>query len=50
MLKEDMEWMGPVRLSDVETCQAEILKAIFSLEDKGEIVISRVHISDILVD
>ncbi len=50
MLKEDMEWMGPVRLFDVETCQAEILKVIFSLEDKGEIVISRIHISDILVD
>ena len=50
MLKEDMEWMGPVRLSDVETCQAEILKIIFRLEDKGEIVISKIRISDILVD
>ena len=50
MLKEDMEWMGPVRLTDVENCQAEILKIIFYLEDKGEIVISRIHISDILVD
>lgn len=50
MLKEDMEWMGPVRLTDVENCQKEILKIIFHLEDKGEIVISKIHISDILVD
>ena len=50
MLKEDMEWMGPVRLSDVEECQTEILKIIFRLEDKGEILISKVRISDILVD
>lgn len=50
MLKEDMEWMGPVRLTDVENCQSEILKIIFRLEDNGEIVISRIHISDILVD
>ena len=50
MLKEDMEWMGPVRLSDVEECQTEILNIIFRLEDKGEIFISKVRISDILVD
>lgn len=50
MLKEDMEWMGPVRLSDVENCQSEILKIIIRLEDKGEIVISKIRISDILVD
>lgn len=50
MLKEDMEWIGPVRLTDVENCQSEILKIIFRLEDKGEIVISKIRISDILVD
>jgi len=50
MLKEDMEWIGPVRLTDVENCQSEILKIIFSLEDKGEIVISKIRMSDILVD
>ena len=50
MLKEDMEWLGPVRLTDVENCQSEILKIIFRLEDKGEVVISKIRISDILVD
>ena len=50
MLKEDMEWMGPVHLSDVENCQSEILKIISHLEDKGEIIISKIRISDILVD
>ena len=50
MLKEDMEWMGPVRSTDVENCQSEIVKIIFRLEDKGEIVISKIRISDIFVD
>ena len=50
MLKEDMEWMEPIRLTDVETSQNDILKIIFSLEDKGEIVISRIQISNILID
>ena len=50
MLKEDMEWMGPVRLTDVENCQNKILKVILRLEDKGEIFISHIRISDILVD
>ena len=50
MLKEDMEWMGPICLTDVETSQNDILKIIFSLEDKGEIIISRIQISNILID
>lgn len=50
MLKEDMEWMGPVRLTDVEASQNDILETIFSLEEKGEISIGRIQISDILID
>ena len=50
MLKKDMKWMCPVRLTDVEACQSDILKIIFSLEEKGKIVISRIQISDILID
>ena len=50
MLKEDMEWMGPVRLSDVKECRAKILNIIFQLEAKGELFISKVCISDILFD
>ncbi|MCD6218008.1 flagellar motor switch protein FliG [bacterium] len=41
MLKEDMEFMGPVRLKDVEAGQQRIVKVIRSLEDAGEIIIAR---------
>lgn len=41
MIKEDMEFMGPVRLKDVEEAQQKIVNIIRKLEDSGEIVISR---------
>lgn len=41
MIKEDMEFMGPVRLKDVEEAQQKIVNVIRKLEDSGEIVISR---------
>ena len=41
MLVEDMEFMGPVRLKDVESSQQRIVNAIRSLEEAGEIVIVR---------
>ena len=41
MLKEDMEFMGPVRLKDVEDAQQKIVACIRKLEDSGEIVIAR---------
>jgi flagellar motor switch protein FliG len=41
MLKEDMEYMGPVRLKDVEESQQKIVSIIRHLEDTGEIVVAR---------
>ena len=41
MIKEDMEFMGPVRMKDVEEAQQKIVGIIRRLEDAGEIVISR---------
>jgi flagellar motor switch protein FliG len=41
MLKEDMEFMGPIRLKDVEEAQQKIVSIIRRLEDGGEIVIAR---------
>ncbi len=41
MLKEDMEFMGPVRLKDVEESQQKIVSIIRRLEDNGDIVIAR---------
>jgi flagellar motor switch protein FliG len=39
MLKEDMEYMGPVRIIDVKESQNKILDIIRRLEQSGEIVI-----------
>ncbi|MCL2137898.1 MAG: flagellar motor switch protein FliG [Treponema sp.] len=41
MLKEDMEYMGPIRLKDVEEAQQKIVSIIRHLEDVGEIVVAR---------
>ncbi|MGN1196996.1 MAG: flagellar motor switch protein FliG [Acetatifactor sp.] len=41
MIKEDMEFMGPVRMKDVEEAQQKIVNIIRKLEDTGEIIISR---------
>ncbi len=41
MLKEDMEFMGPVRLRNVEEAQQRIVNVIRKLEDAGEIVVAR---------
>ncbi|WP_136479447.1 flagellar motor switch protein FliG [Acetivibrio thermocellus] len=49
MVKEDMEFMGPVRLKDVEEAQQKIVNVIRKLEDAGEIVISRGGGDDIVV-
>lgn len=41
MIREDMEFMGPVRLKDVEESQQKIVNIIRKLEDSAEIIISR---------
>ena len=41
MIKEDMEYMGPVRMKDVEEAQQKIVNIIRKLEDSAEIIISR---------
>ncbi|WP_410503255.1 flagellar motor switch protein FliG [Exiguobacterium acetylicum] len=47
--KEDMEFMGPVRLRDVEEAQSRIVGIIRRLEDMGEIVVARGGGDDIVV-
>jgi flagellar motor switch protein FliG len=41
MLKEDLEFMGPVRLREVEEAQQKIVAIIRRLDEAGEIIISR---------
>lgn len=47
--KEEMEYMGPVRLRDVEESQSRIVAVIRRLEEAGEIVIARGGGDDIIV-
>lgn len=49
MLKEDMEFMGPVRLKVVEEAQQKIVSVIRRLEEAGELTIGRGGEEDILV-
>ena len=49
MIKEDMEFMGPVRMKDVEEAQQKIVNLIRKLEDSGEIIISRGGGDEIIV-
>ena len=49
MIREDMDFMGPVRLRDVEEAQQNIVNTIRRLEEAGEIVISRGGGDEIIV-
>lgn len=40
LIAEDMQYMGPVRVSDVEQAQQKIVDVVRRLEDAGEIIIS----------
>jgi flagellar motor switch protein FliG len=41
MLKEDMEVMGPIKLSDVEEAQQEVIKTAKRLESEGKISLAK---------
>lgn len=47
--REEMEYMGPVRLRDVEEAQTRIVSTIRRLEESGEIIIARGGGDDIIV-
>jgi flagellar motor switch protein FliG len=40
LIKEELEVMGPVKLSDVEAAQQEIVKVARRLEEEGKIVLA----------
>ncbi|WP_127580605.1 flagellar motor switch protein FliG [Paenibacillus koleovorans] len=47
--REEMEYMGPVRLRDVEEAQTRIVATIRRLEEAGEVIIARGGGDDIVV-
>ncbi len=49
MLREEIEYLGPVRLRDVEEAQQRIVATIRRLEEVGEIIISRGGEDEIVV-
>lgn len=49
ILREDMDFMGPVRLRNVEEAQQRIVNTIRRLEEAGEIVVSRGGAEEIVV-
>ncbi len=49
LIKEEMEYMGPVRLSDVEAAQQRIVDVVRRLEDAGEVVLQGRGESDVVV-
>ena len=49
LLKEDMEYMGPIRIKDVEEAQQKIVSIIRKLEEQGEIVVARAGEDELVV-
>ena len=49
MLQEDIEFMGPARLRDIEQTQQKIVATIRRLEDTGEIIIARGGEDEVIV-
>ena len=49
LLKEDMDYMGPVRLKDVEEAQQKIVSIIRKLEEQGEVVVARAGEDEMVV-
>lgn len=50
MLREEMEYMGPVRAREVQEVQSKIVAIIRTLEVAGEIIVSRENNEDELID
>ncbi|MCQ2738857.1 MAG: flagellar motor switch protein FliG [bacterium] len=50
MLKDDMEYLGPVRAKEVQEAQTGVVNAIRNLEATGEITITRASVEDELIE
>lgn len=49
MVKDEIEYMGPVRLRDVENAQAQIVAVVRRLEEAGEIIVTTGRGDEIVV-
>ena len=48
MIQEDMDYMGPIRRSDMEEAQQKIVNIVRRLQESGEIIVSRGGTDDIV--
>ncbi|MBP2650209.1 MAG: fliG [Firmicutes bacterium] len=49
MLREELQYMGPVRIRDVEESQQKVVNVIRRLEEAGEIIVSRGKGDEVIV-
>jgi flagellar motor switch protein FliG len=49
MIQEDMDFMGPIRRSDVDEAQMKIVNIVRRLQDSGEIIVARGGGDDVIV-
>lgn len=49
MLREEIQYMGPVRIRDVEEAQQKVVNVIRRLEESGEIIVSRGKGDEVIV-
>ena len=49
MIKEEMQFSGPVRMSDVEEVQLRVVQTVRQLEEAGQVTIVRGDTSDVFV-
>jgi flagellar motor switch protein FliG len=49
MLKEEIQFSGPVRMSDVEEIQLRIIQTVRQLEEAGQVTVVRGDSSDAFV-
>jgi flagellar motor switch protein FliG len=49
LLKEDIEYMGPVRKGEVMESREKIVTTILELEERGDIIIARSGDDEMLV-
>lgn len=48
MLKEDLQYMGPLSFEEVESAQNEMIRILFDLEKDGKLVINKLHPSELI--
>ena len=49
MIKEEMDFSGPIRMSDVEDVQLRVVQTVRQLEEAGQVTIVRGDTSDVFV-